>query len=504
MAELPFGPYEPDRGRYNTSVLQDVINLVPTADGYGPLPAIVPTPAVYMYLTYDNGNRITYDNGDLIIIATDWSDITGVLTLPAGCIGFFAARKRDGTEVLFAGTTTKLYKFNALQFVWEDVSSTTYAADCRWSFAKFGDEVRCQNGFNYEQVFDIESDIVFSSDTGAPICKYLLVIGSFLFRFNIVAWAAQPTFVNPAAMMCSAFESPGDNILQNANWCDSQVVPTGDEITGAVTVSGGAHVWLRGGVAPLSIVMEGGVTFALGEVDTTRGTSAPYSIGSFGQNRYIIYTDDGFWLYDSGFNPIGQDRINKTFLARVDQDTFEDILAMNDPEHAIIWLSYTNTTGDRRLFGYQYNLNRFTASDVAVVASFVCRTFIYGGSTPILVANQPRFAIIDEDGQLGYLVGDPLAASLTTNEYQVSEDRTFTNMAQLDGDMLDFELTVITRDIKGGPSRTRAAAVPSDRSGNVHFKASGRTTQFQLDVAAEEEWTTVSGLKGAIKKASRS
>jgi hypothetical protein len=503
MADLPFGPFAPDRGPFNTSVIHDINNMVPTEDGYGPLPAIIPTPAIYQYLTYDNGDRITYDNGDPIIIALDWSDISGVLALPAGCIGFFAARKRDGTEAIFAGTETALYKFRNDQCVWEDVSSTTYAADCRWSFEKFGDKVYCQNGNDIEQMFDIENDTVFSDNASAPICKYLKVIGPFLFRFNIVDWPAEPSFVGPAAFMCSDHENPENNTLQDYNWCDAQFIPTGDEIMGASIVSGGAHVWLRGGVVPLSVTMDD-FTFRLGDVDTTRGTSAPYSLCSFGQSRYLIYCDDGYWLYDGGFSPIGQGRINKTFLRNVDQDTFEDILVMNDPENAVLWIAYTNTSAERRMFGFQYNLGQFTASDIEVQASFVCRTFVYAGDPPITVANQPRFAIIDADGRLGYLVGDPMAASLTTNQYQASEDRSFTNMAQLDGDALDTELIVITRDIKGGATRTRAAATPSDRSGNFHFRASGRTIQFELTVAEGQEWENVAGLKGAFKKAGKS
>src|SRR6187431_2174518 len=98
MATLPFPPYEPDKNNQNLGALSVVLNVVPHADGFGPLPAIVPTPAIYMYLTYDNGDRI--------VIALDWSDITGFISLPAECIGFYACRKKNGDEVMFAGTAT--------------------------------------------------------------------------------------------------------------------------------------------------------------------------------------------------------------------------------------------------------------------------------------------------------------------------------------------------------------------------------------------------------------
>lgn len=506
MASVAYGPYEPDKSRFNSNVLPYVNNVVPTDDGWGPLPAIIPTPAVFAYLTWDNsGDKIQWENGDNILIGLDYSGWNGFMKLPAACTGFFAARKKDGTEVMFAGTATTLYKLNRSTLTWEDVSSTTYASACRWYFFKFGDKVYCGNGFNFEQKFNIESDTVFSDNAGAPICKYGYVIGNFAFRFNIVSWAAEPTFESPAAIMCSALEDVEDNVLQNYNWCDAQLIPTGDEIMGAVPVTGGAHIWLRNGVVPMVISMSE-VTFTLGDVDQSRGTSAPYALSSFGQDRYIVYADDGFWLYANGFRAIGQGRINKTFLEACDLDLLEDTIAMTDPENAIIWLSYTNTDGERRMFGYQFNLDRFTQSDIAVSASFVARTFVYSESDPpIIVANQPRFTIIDEDGQLGYLVGEPMAATLTTNELQFSEGRSIINRAQLNGDVPpgDFTIIAITRDVKGGTPRSRPARVASSRSGDVSTRANGKTLQAQLDVASGATWSIVSGLDIPGRRAGR-
>lgn len=506
MTFQPLGPLEPDRARNNPSVLQSVTNLVPTADGWGPLKGIVPTPSVTEYLLDENGEIITDENDDPITLALNGYGIVGSATLPEDCMGMFAARKKDGTEVIFVGTATKLLRFNRFALTWEDVSGMTYSAAVRWSWVKWGDKVFCQNGSNPEQMIDIENDDVFSDNADAPICRYLVQIGNFIFRFYIVSWAAEPTFVGPLAFMCSALEDPEDCILQNLNWCDAQFVPFGDEIMGAVPVTGGAHIWLRSGVVPMSIVMSNGVTFALGEGDATRGTPSPYALCGFGQDRYLAYTDDGFWSYTGSFTAIGQDRINATFLKIVDQDTFVDVLAVYDPETAVVWIVYTNNDGQRRMLGYHHLLDRFTASDTSVQAACVCRTFIYTESNPpILKANQPRFAIIDENRQLGYRAGTAMAAELLTNEIQNSEDRTFINKAQLSGDPLpdDYEIEVITRDINGGAPRSRRAT-NSDRSGNSMFRASGRNLQLRLSIYPGVDWTTINGVNLPPKKAGRS
>lgn len=505
MPSIPFPPYEPDKNRFNSGALPFVNNVVPAADGWGPLSSIIPTPAIYAYLTDpESGSRLTDENGNRLIVGLDWSGIAGFLRLPDACTGMFAARRKDGVEVLFAGTASKLYKFDRDKLVWNDVSSTTYDSAVRWSFFRWGDVVYCQNGHDPEQKFNIETDSVFSDNPSAPICKITAVVGNFVFRFNIVSWAAEGITNEPLMFMCSALENPEDNIVGDYNWCDFQFVPVGDEIMAVVPVTGGAHIWLRSGVVPMSVVMTNGVTFVLGDVDTSRGTSAPYSLCSFGQDRYIIYTDDGLWSYNSGFTPIGQDRVNRTFLANCDQDTFEDILSMNDPENAVIWIQYTNTDGERRMLGYQYNLDRFTASDIAATASFVCRTFVYAESDPpILKANQPRFSIIDSNGQLGYLVGDPLEARVMTNEVQMGEVRSFENVARLDGDPVDFMVTTITRDIKGGEPRKRQAEQPSQQTGGVPFSAEGQTHQWQVDIPAGAKWSTVSGINVPSKPAGK-
>jgi hypothetical protein len=496
MSTLPFPPYEPDKNNQNLGALSVVLNVVPHADGFGPLPAIVPTPAIYDYLVDQVPDHLTDQNGNRLIIASDYSGLGGEVRLPATCTGMFAARRKDGTEVQFAGTETGLYKFNKTSLVWEDVSSTTYASDVRWSFAKKGSVIYAQNGFNAEQQFDIETDTVFSDNPTAPICRYLAMIGPFLFRAYIVSWAAEGIADEPSMVMCSSLLSPADNVPYNLNYCDYQSVQSGDEITGIIPMTGGAHLWTKGGLVPLTLEI-GDYTFTLGEEDRTRGTSAPYSLYSFGQDRYIVYADDGFLLYQGSMTPmpIGQDRVNTTFLSNVDQNTFGDMVSMMDPEHAVIWIAYTNTDGNRRMLGYQYNIDQFTASDIEVAASVVARTFVYATSVPpILVANQPRFTIIDMTGQAGYLVGDPMAARITTNEAQLGEDRSFQNGVRLNGDPVNFTVTTITRDKKGGTTRSRTAASPSSLTGAVPVSAEGFTHQWQVDIPAGEDWTNVTGM----------
>ena len=88
MPVLFFSEYRPDVSDYEGNSSQDITNVVPRGDGYGPFPS--------------------------------FSAFTSAL--PATCFGSFAARKNDGSIAIFAGTSNKLYMLNNTSGTWTDVS----------------------------------------------------------------------------------------------------------------------------------------------------------------------------------------------------------------------------------------------------------------------------------------------------------------------------------------------------------------------------------------------
>lgn len=508
MVAVPFPPFEPDANRYNTNALPIALNVVPLKDGWRPLQSIVNPLPSYERLTDIDGNRLTDIDGNYLIVGPGGSSLGGGYRITDPITGLFAARKKDGTEALFAGTDTTLYKFNRSSFVWEDVSgaSAPYASACRWSFVKFGSVVYCQNGNDPEQMFDIETDLTFSDNATAPICKYLAVVGSFVFRGNIVSWSSQSITNAPDMIQCSALENPQDNEPQNFNFSDYQSIPTGDEVMGIVPVSGGAHIWMRNALQGITLTLTSDYTFTRTPINEMRGTSAPYSIGIVGQDDYSIYCDDGFWRFQGGtFNPIGNGRVNSWFLTESDQNDRENVLAMPDPEHNVVWTAYTDADATRKMLGYHYNFDRWCQSDVYVQASTRSRTFAYSQSTPPIVETDLlRFAIIDASGTLGYLVGNNLPATITTNEIQFSNNRAFANSAQLIGDPQIFTITPATTDVRGGTFRVRNASSPSARSGRVPMRADGRTHRFQVDIQPNITWTNAISLDVEISQTGQS
>lgn len=91
MTFIPFPDYRPDVDDYNGASTQSVIGVLPRGDGWGPFPNIQAYSAA----------------------------------LPGACRGLFYARKTDGTIVVFAGTSNRLWTLNNTTLGWTPVSKVT-------------------------------------------------------------------------------------------------------------------------------------------------------------------------------------------------------------------------------------------------------------------------------------------------------------------------------------------------------------------------------------------
>ena len=108
MPLIPFGEYRPDVTDYDQGSTNAVLNTLPRGDGYGPCPA---------FAAYSTA-------------------------LPGPCRGFFKAIRTDGSVSIFAATATRLWRLNATNQTWTDVSKAggSYSAVSstdQWQFVLF-------------------------------------------------------------------------------------------------------------------------------------------------------------------------------------------------------------------------------------------------------------------------------------------------------------------------------------------------------------------------------
>src|SRR5258708_29566254 len=126
-AVIPFGEWRPDIALLDNQFVSIADNVLSTANSYKPFQSL---------------------------LAFTTSTLP---TLP--CVGLTACRKSDGTWVIFAGSTTALYKFSLSG--WTDVTRVAggnYSAT-RWSFAQFGTNLYACNINDALQKFDIEAGV---------------------------------------------------------------------------------------------------------------------------------------------------------------------------------------------------------------------------------------------------------------------------------------------------------------------------------------------------------
>ena len=67
--------------------------------------------------------------------------------------------------------------------------------------------------------------------------------------------------------------------------------------------------------------------------------------------RVFYLAEDGFYLFDyTESQPVGDDRVDRTFLADIDSDYFHRVSAVSDPDEKRIWILYPGSWNASGLF----------------------------------------------------------------------------------------------------------------------------------------------------------
>lgn len=479
MADVPIGAWEPDRSRFNAQTLSSVMNALPVADGWGPLPSIVeiqPSGAV-----------------------------AGVAAIPETVQSAVYVTTPTGTVRIFAFTAAKIYEFNQTDYGWDDVSRTTpaYASTGQWSIAPFGTHLYAQNGTDTEQYIELNAGTQFADNATAPIAKYIATVGDFLVRGNISGEVNK--------VQWSALNDPTSNDA-GLDGSDFQVFPDGEEVMGIIPMSFGAIIPMQSAFHAMSFAPSSGYVFTFTPMTRQRGTTAPWSIVTLNQDDFILYCTDGFFR-GAQFQPIGGERVDKWFFDNSDADAREEIQGLVDPVRHIVWFKYTSTDASSRMLGYNWQLDRWTHSDLAVQTIFRSKTLavtIDGMDayfptiddademidSSIYDGGQPLTAAISPNGYLCYISGANTAAVFETNEMSLNgSSRAIVNGGRLDGDAVGVSVTLSVADYKGGSLTAKTAVTPSTRTRHISLRGDGRVHKVRLDVAAAAEWSIISGIE---------
>lgn len=312
---LVFGEWTPDQPGITGSVTE-ALNCYPVANGYASLNKVKP-----------------YPNPD--VAATE--------TLKVAFSGKFASQ-----NTLFAASASKIYKFDAGNNSYADVSKSGGYSATTWDITQFGPKMILANGTNKLQAYNLAGSSLFADlSADAPTAKYVTVVRDF-----VVAG-------NTAGAESTVFWS---DINNETNWtaatssqADSQVLPDGGDITG---ISGGEYglVFLERAIYRMTYAGSP-FFFQFDAISRAIGCISNGSIAQLADRTYFL-ADDGFYVCNGQtVTSIGAEKVNRWFFANAAPDLVStQMSATVDPIRSlIIWVVPTNAGNKLLIYNAQVN-----------------------------------------------------------------------------------------------------------------------------------------------------
>jgi hypothetical protein len=324
---IALGEWLPDQPSV-VGTMQDANNVIPIANGYAPFPLSV---------NYSNAASDTLTN-------------------------VFAGRFNAITQ-LFAGSSSKLYKFNAGTLNLDDVSKTGGYSGSRWYFTQFGDLVIAANNTNKLQSWTINSSSNFADlAAAAPIAKFVTTVRDFVVSANLDSGS-------------SANKVQWSNINDATNWTagaasqsDFQIIADGGNITG---ITGGEFglVLLERGIVRMSYIGSP-YFFQFDNISRGIGCIDGGSVAQYGGVTYFL-SDNGFYACDGkSVEPIGTEKVDRFFFSNANINQIDTISAAADPINKLVVWNYANTSGGRSLLIYNWQIKKWSqgSTDVDYIA----------------------------------------------------------------------------------------------------------------------------------------
>ena len=316
---IAFTEWLPDQPT-TTGALLEANNVYPLTIGYGPFP-----------------------------LSADYS------TAASEDLNSVVAAKFNLETQLFAGGTTKLFKFNPANAGLVDVSkSGGYNSSTRWSFTQFGSTVLASNNQAKIQAWTVGVSSAFADVSAtAPVAKFITVVRDFVVAANISG--------TPNKVQWSDINDETDWTSGGASQADYQLIAEGGNITG---ITGGEFgiVLLERSIIRMTYIGSP-LFFQFDAISRNLGCNTPGSIAQYGPNTYFL-ADDGFYGCDgTNIYNIGNDKVDEYFYENMALSLQDTISAAIDPIRNIVIWNYPNTNGGRSLLIYNWLVKKWSTAD---------------------------------------------------------------------------------------------------------------------------------------------
>jgi hypothetical protein len=559
---LPFGEYKPDVADYLAQATQNILNVSPRGDGYGPF--------------------------------RDFAALSQALI--ATCRGSFYALKSDGSIALFAGTSDRLWLASNTDYSWTPVSKVTtvtftgggspntvkvahgfaandpvvfsnsggalpvaitagtkyyvktvvdpdtftvsataggsvinmatagtgthsvtwiyssLSSDAQWQFAQFGNLVFATQKNVVLQVYNLSSSTAFADTSGSPPqANYISVVGRFLVLSGLLS--------NPFRIHWSGLNDT-TNWTSGVGSSDYQDFPDGGIVRG---VAGGEFgtVFQDQAIRRMSYIPGSPLIFQIERITQDQGLFAPYSVVAAGDVIYF-HTAQGFHKIAPGGLPvqIGRERVDRTFFDDLDKTELRMFIGAYDPRSTRVFWAYKSTSGATGLYdkilGYDTALDRWFPLEMS-------GEYLLGMSQPGItlenldaisasidalgasldsfsVSTQPLIAQFNSDHKIGFFSGSNLEATLETGEQGTDGRRIGVWGFRPVTDAPSVYGSASYRELVSETPTSLTEIAQNTRTGRCDLRRSTRYSRMKIRVPAATLWTYAAGVEPDIRQ----
>ena len=300
---IPVAEWLPDQPPFNNPGGNRAFNVIPGHECYLPMPAMT--------------LKATGPTGEII--------------------GAINARDSSNNNYTYCGDVSALYVQSGQSLVPVTKVSATYAVASQdaWEFVQWNQTVIATNGTDPMQVISMGAVNFIDLGGGSPKARHIAVINNFVVVGNIsdsatgvqrVRWSAinnSGSWTQDATVLADLQDLPGEG-----GWV--QKIVGGEQ---------GGYVFQERAIWAMNFVGSP-LIFQFNQIHRNIGAYAAQSVIAF-ENTVYFLADSGFYRFDgTNVAPIGQGKVDETFLADLDTNYVSAIRGAIWPKNKIVCWAY--------------------------------------------------------------------------------------------------------------------------------------------------------------------
>ncbi len=427
-------------------------------------------------------------------------------SLGSRALGAIIARDAAANVYTYAGDVSALYALNTQS--WSNISRTVggpYAVPDGdyWEFVQWGETVIAVNGVAGDAPQQISLGAAsFAALSGAPPkARHIAVVRDFVVLGNLEN-------ALPQRVRWSAINNATSWTANPATLADFQDLP-GDGGWIQKVVGGDYGVIIQERAVFRMDFVGSPLIFQFNQVLRNIGTPIPNSVVSY-RDLVFFLSEDGFYVFDgSQAHPIGENRVDRTIRAALDDGHADRVSAIIDPARKLVAWAYPasgNIGGNpNRIAIYNWGAKRWSQIEdinIELLAHSISGGFTLDGLdavsssidalTPTLdsrdwVGNEVLLSAFNANHRLSLFNGSAMPAVVDTNERMLFPDErtTITEIWPLvEAQSMTASVAPVVRDLLTGTASAAAAAQPNS-TGFVPLRSSARYHRFRIQTSGE-------------------